>query len=125
MKRRSRFGKAIMILLCVSAFVVLFTFIVMSLWNAILPAVLGVKTISFWQAMGILVLSKILFGGFGGWRHKGEHFKDRWKKRMQQKWAAMTPEEREKLREALKNKCRGWKGAFDEESFNTKISGNE
>jgi Ca2+/H+ antiporter, TMEM165/GDT1 family len=126
MKRRSRIGKAFMILLCVVAFVVLFTFIVMSLWNAILPAVLGVSTITFWQAMGILVLSKILFGGFGGWQHKREHFKNRWRQRMQEKWANMTPEQKEKFKDAWKSRCgAGWRGAFDEESFNTKASGTE
>jgi hypothetical protein len=36
----------------------------MSLWNCLLPEILGVKSITFWQAMGILILSKILFGGF-------------------------------------------------------------
>ncbi len=34
--------------------------LVMSLWNALLPAILGVKAIGFWQALGILVLSRIL-----------------------------------------------------------------
>jgi len=58
--------KGLMILVFGAAAVAVFSFIVMSLWNAILPAVIGVKLISFWQALGILVLSKILFGGFGG-----------------------------------------------------------
>ena len=50
--------------------------VVMALWNAILPAVLGVKTITFIQALGILLLSKILFGGFhGGFRGR----KDQWR----------------------------------------------
>ena len=45
-------------------------FAVMTLWNALLPAILGVSFITFWQAMGLLLLSRILFGGFGrgGWR---------------------------------------------------------
>ena len=44
----------------------LFTLFVMLLWNAVLPAVIpAIKVISYWQAMGILVLSKMLFG-FGG-----------------------------------------------------------
>ena len=52
--------KAIKIILFVALGIVGFGFIVMSLWNAILPVVLGVKVITFWQALGILVLSKIL-----------------------------------------------------------------
>jgi Ca2+/H+ antiporter, TMEM165/GDT1 family len=47
-----------------------FVGIVMWLWNAILPDVLGVKEINYWQAMGILALSRILFGGNGmGGKH--------------------------------------------------------
>jgi len=89
------------------AAVFLFTAIVMGLWNAILPAVIGVKTINLWQAMGILLLSKILFGGFhGGWR--GRHKRERWME-MKQKFADMTPEEREKIKAEWKNRCAGWR----------------
>lgn len=84
----------------------LFGGIVMWLWNAILPAVIGVKTINLWQALGILLLSKILFGGFrGGW---GSHRKARWME-MQQKLSAMTPEERERFKSEWRNRCGGWK----------------
>lgn len=73
--------------------------IVMSLWNCLMPALFsGVQTISFWQALGVLLLSKILFGGFGcggGHRH--------WRERQQQ-WAAMTPEERAQLKGSLKSR---------------------
>lgn len=103
MRRRSRAGKGFIILLCVAAFISLFSFIVMQLWNAILPDVLHVTTINFWQAMGILVLSKILFGGFGGWGHK----KQEWKKKMQDKWQHMTPEERSRFKETLEKRFEG------------------
>ena len=74
----------------------LFSLIVMQLWNAILPAVLGIKAISFLQAVGILLLSKILFGGFrGGWRGGRSH---QWKEQMSEKWNNMSPEEREKFK---------------------------
>lgn len=82
----------------------LFTWLVMLLWNAILPAVTGVKAISFFQAMGILVLSKILFGfnkGWGGSRHY------QWKHRMEEKLKDMTPEEREKFKAEWRNRCGG------------------
>ena len=125
MKRRSRFGKAVMILFFCAAFVTVFSFIVMSLWNAILPAVLGVKAITFWQAMGILVLSKILFGGFGGWGNKREHFKNKWKQRMQEKWSSMSPEERQKFVNIWKSRCADWKNPFDEEKISTEKPGTE
>ena len=83
----------------------LFVLAVQALWNGILPAVLGVKTITFMQALGILVLSKILFGGIGGGRHwRGS---PAWKQKMKQRWDNMTPEEREKFKAEWKNRCGG------------------
>jgi len=118
MKRRFWFGKALMILVFGVAFVMLFSFIVMSIWNAILPAVLGVKIITFWQALGILVLSKILFSGFGGFHHKREHFKNRFRQKMLDRWEKMTPEEKQKFKAEMKNRCRNWGGPFGERNFN-------
>lgn len=64
---------------------------VMMLWNWVLPALfVGARTIDFAHALGLLVLSRILFGGFrghGGWRGR-RHWR---------KWQAMTPEEREQF----------------------------
>ena len=112
--KRFGFGKAFMFFVLFIAGVSLFTFIVMSLWNAILPVVLHVSTITFWQALGILVLSKILFGGFrGGWR--GRHGRMHY---MQQKLAAMTPEEREKFKAEWRNRCGRW-GRRDTETTET------
>ncbi len=105
MRHRSKPLKVLIILVCISAMISLFSFIVMSLWNAILPAVLHVSTISFWQAMGILVLSKILFGSFGGgWRGRRPH----WNKKMFNKWQELTPEEREKFKQSWKERCERW-----------------
>lgn len=83
-------------------FIILFalTGIVMWLWNSILPDVVGVKTITFWQAMGILVLSKILFGGFHGFKRNKDIKRDRFFSKIRN----MSPEEREKFREEWKNK---------------------
>jgi len=89
------------------AAVLLFGLIVMSLWNAILPAVIHVSAISFWQAVGLLVLSKILFGGFrGGW---GRGPGGRWKERMQDKWKNMSPEQREQFKQEWRNRCGTWR----------------
>ena len=96
--------KGIMILIFGTAAVLLFGWVVMSLWNGILPLVVtGVKAISFLQALGILVLSKILFGGFGGgkgrWRGSSA-----WREKMKHRWDKMTPEEKEKF----KARCKHW-----------------
>jgi hypothetical protein len=70
--------------------------IVMLLWNAILPDLLGVRHISFWQATGLLILCKILFGSFrpggpGGFRGAGPPWKH--------KLMNMTPEDRERFKQ--------------------------
>jgi hypothetical protein len=83
--------------------VLVFGLLVMSLWNAILPAVLGVKAITFIQALGILLLSKILFGGFGG---GGRHRRGKWME-MKQKFSGMTPEDKEKFKAEWKTRCGG------------------
>lgn len=78
-----------------------FGWIVMLLWNALLPELFGVRPLHYLQAVGLLVLSRILIGGLRGhhgrWRHHG------WRER----WASLTPEERERLREKYGHHC-GW-----------------
>ncbi len=92
-----------------------FGFLTMQLWNWLVPVLFAGPVINFWQAIGLLVLSKILFGGFKGghcgrWGghhgcgHGGHH--GYWKKRMEERMAGMTPEEKEKYR----NKCCSWGG---------------
>ncbi len=70
----------------------IFGFVVMNLWNWVVPALFGLRTITFWQALGVLILSRILFGGFHG-RPGGGH----WRRRMNERWQQMTPEERERF----------------------------
>jgi hypothetical protein len=77
------------------------SFVVMSLWNWLMPALFGLRMISFWQAMGLLVLSKILLGGFRGRPGGGMH----WRRRMMERWEQMTPEEREKFRQGMRGRC--------------------
>ena len=78
-----------------------FGFVVMNLWNWLAPPVFGARTINFWQALGILILSKILFGGFHGRSGPGGH----WRRRMSGRWEKMTPEEREKFRQGIGGRC--------------------
>jgi chromate transport protein ChrA len=84
------------------------SFVVMSLWNWLIPTVFGLHTITFWQALGLLVLSKILFGGF---RSRGG---GRWRGRMFERWEQMTPEERERFREGMKTRCGGFRAGTAE-----------
>lgn len=95
--------KIIGFVICFLLIALLLSWIVMSLWNCVLVAVLGVSVISFWQAAGILLLSKILFGGF----HKSAG-RSEWKKKWQEKMQHMSPEEREKIKQEWRNRCNMW-----------------
>ena len=84
--------------------------VVMLLWNWLLPNLFGWRQISFWQALGLLALCRILFGAWGSSRGGGGHMRGRVKERMakhmgermRERWEHMTPEEREKFREGLR-----------------------
>jgi Ca2+/H+ antiporter, TMEM165/GDT1 family len=84
----------------------LVTYLVMLLWNAIVPDIFNVGTIGYWQTMGLLVLAKIFFGfGGGGSKSKRRH----WRRDIpQEHWAAMTTEEKEKFRQEWRTRCGGW-----------------
>jgi hypothetical protein len=79
------------------AAVIVFGFVVMTLWNWLMPVIFGLSAITFWQALGLLVLSWILFGGLRGFGHRHGH----WRHRLAERWANMTPEEREKFQQQM------------------------
>ena len=91
----------------------LISYIVMLLWNNLLPDILHVSAITYWQAMGILVLSKILFG-FGG--HGGGRGGAPWMRHKMERFKNMSPEEQERFREEMRSRCGKWgrhRGSFD------------
>ena len=63
--KRNRLYRIMMFLPLGILFIALFGFAVMSLWNWLMPELFGLKAIGYWQAMGLMVLSRIFFGGFG------------------------------------------------------------
>ena len=79
--------------------------IVRQLWNWLLPPLFGWHQITFWQALGILVLCRILFGGFGGHRGMRSNVRRKIADRMAERWEAMTPEERERFRHGIRGRC--------------------
>lgn len=93
MKRRWLFFVAPPVFL---AFVALGGFVVQQLWNWLLPALFGVPSITFWRALGLLALSRILVGGWGFGGGSGHHYRRRWE--------AMTPEERERVRQRMRER---------------------
>jgi hypothetical protein len=112
--------KGLMMLVMVAAVSVLLGFVVEHLWNWLMPGIFGVRTITYWQAVGLFFLSKLLLGGFprGGGRGRGDRG---WKRRMEKRWTGMSEEEREKLRAGMRGGMRGrygcdW-GREDNERF--------
>jgi hypothetical protein len=75
--------------------------VVQQLWNWLLPPLFGFREVGFWQALGLLALCRILFGGFGFHGHGRSDYR----RRMAERWERMTPEQRERLRQ-------GWRGRW-------------
>lgn len=99
--KRSRILRVFKIALIAGAAVTVVSAVVMELWNLLLPEIFGVRAISFWQALGLLVLSKLLFGGFRAGRGGGPQ----WRRRMMERWEQMTPEERQQLKQGMRRGC--------------------
>jgi hypothetical protein len=72
--------------------------VVQLLWNWLVPTLFGWRPITFWQALGLLALCRILFGGFGmhGPGRSGV------RRRMAERWDHMTPEERDRFRQGMR-----------------------
>lgn len=75
--------------------------VVMRLWNWLTPELFGWKPIDFWQALGLLVLCRILFGGFG---RGGGMQRSHVRRRMAERWERMTPAEREQWRQSFRGR---------------------
>jgi hypothetical protein len=75
--------------------------VVQQLWNWLLPPLFGWRQVTFWQALGILALCRILFGGFG--LHGADHARSR--RGMTERWEHMSPEERERFRQGMRGRC--------------------
>jgi hypothetical protein len=75
--------------------------VVRLLWNWLLPSLFGWREITFWQALGLLALCRILFGSWGG----GHSHRSRFRRRMAERWEQMSPEERERFRQGMRERC--------------------
>jgi hypothetical protein len=101
MRRKKLIWLAPLALVALLLFIAVGGEIVHQLWNWLLPPLFGWRQITFWQALGILVLCRILFGGFGG--HGGS--RSRFRRRMAERWESMTPEEQERFRQGMREHC--------------------
>jgi hypothetical protein len=102
--------KVIKIILIVAIAGTVMSYLVMMLWNWLMPVIFNATAINFWQALGILVLAKLIFGFSRGW--SGGHWGHRhqyWKSKMEDRLKNMSPEDRDRFREEWKRRCGGWK----------------
>lgn len=92
--------RALKMITFVLAGIAVLSWIVMALWNWLMPVLFsGVHALDYTHALGLLVLSKILFSGFRGHGHGGWHGpgrRQRW-----ERWQKMTPEEREQFQQGM------------------------
>jgi hypothetical protein len=98
---RFRVGKIIGFVILGIIGIFAFGSIVMLLWNALMPDIFHLRQITFWQALGLLVLAKIFFSGFRGGPRA------RWKRdSLKEGWAKMTPEQQERFSQEWGRRCR-------------------
>lgn len=102
--RKKWFFIAPLAIIALVLFVYLGGQVVMHLWNWLLPPLFGWRLITFWQALGLLALCRILFGGHGMHSKNRSPMGRRMRERMEERWSKMTPEEREKARQRW-NRC--------------------
>ncbi|HEU4718852.1 MAG TPA: hypothetical protein VFU15_13505 [Bacteroidia bacterium] len=117
------FGRIILGALAFCAFALLFGWATMALWNWLMPSLFHLPVLtSFWQAVGLIILGKLLFGGFGkhGCRHCGHrgwrHHRGHWRRRWEEKMANMTPEERERVMKGMRH-CDWWDQKWDDKNM--------
>jgi Ca2+/H+ antiporter, TMEM165/GDT1 family len=110
MSKKKWIGIAILAPLAIALFIWLGGELVMHLWNWLLPTLFGWRQITFWQAVGLLALCRILFGGLGSHGSHGSrsNMRRRIAQRMDERWERMTPEEREKSRQSWRSRCGGF-----------------
>ena len=115
--RTSRFPRFILFLLFIFAVLVPLGFIIVALWNNILAVLFPIALINFWQALGIFLLARILFGGFPGkprWagrRHNRQEMEE-----MRNKWFNLSPEERKNFKQEMRGSFRCGKNSATAET---------
>lgn len=92
------------ILVAILIFIAIGGEIVQLLWNWLLPQLFGWPQITFWQALGLLALCRILFGGFALRGSDRSNLRRRIASRMEERWERMTPEERERYRQRMRER---------------------
>jgi len=76
----------------------------MLLWNWILPSISSLQPLTYWQSMGLLALSRILFGGFHFGNHHSMHRQRFNHPELKDKFMEMDAEEKQQFKEHWKNR---------------------
>ena len=108
MNRTFWLKKAVKFVFFAALFVVAAVYLNQSLWNWLVPSLFHGPVIGFAQTLGLLVLSRILFGGFGRGGGNWAQKRRQWKQHLESKVAHLSPEEREKFRQQMQNRCANW-----------------
>jgi hypothetical protein len=130
MKTKFIFLRGLKFLVFGTAAISLVGWATMGLWNWLIPVLFHGPVICFWQALGLLVLSRILVGGFGhrcgGWGggRWGEKRRAWWREKMEERLSHMSPEEKERFKQQMKerwgNRC-GKNNMFDDSSEKERV----
>lgn len=109
------------------AFIAAAGFAAMGLWNWIMPSLFGFGTLTFFKALGLLLLARLIFGGRGGgmgrrWMFSGKGFGPNWgwKQNMYEKWQNMSAEEKA----AFRGRCGRWSGHDRAQNSDAEMHGN-
>jgi hypothetical protein len=78
------------------------------LWNFIMPEIFGLPVINFWQALAMFILAKLIFGFGGGGKKWGGHSNHQWRRQWAEKYSKLSPEDRERFKQKLKDKWCSW-----------------
>jgi hypothetical protein len=105
MKRKYWFLRGLKVAVMIAVFLAVISFVVMTLWNWLVPALFAGPLVSYWQALGLLVLIRLLCGGFRPHHHGhgrgpfGRSWHD-----SRERWKQMTPEERDEFRSRFRER---------------------
>lgn len=104
MKKGMWVGKILLGVLLFIAFVYIMIAGTQYLWNWLVPSLFAGPIITFWQTAGLLLLSKILLWPIGKSRCHGNQHGGPWKYYWKEKWTNMTPEEKDRIKQKMKEK---------------------
>ncbi len=93
---------------CIAGGFILFGWLIMTLWNELIPTLFNGPALTFGQALGLFILARLLFWGLRPRSWNSGERRTYWRKHFEKHMESMTPEQREKFRQAYAKRCRKW-----------------